>query len=120
MAQGSNKKMELEIRREIMESVRPVFECTTCKAFPTIESVNVYGKKCTYHGSSTCGCSRAVKVMLQPKCRNGHDTGKSLSEALLFAENGENMLCTKIVLNVRKHFCTQHVLPRFELGIFMY
>ena len=24
-------------------------------------------------------------------------TGKSLSEALLFAENGENMLCTKIV-----------------------
>jgi hypothetical protein len=36
-------------------------------------------------------------------------TGKSLSEALLFAENGENMLCTKIVLNVRNNFCTQHV-----------
>ena len=47
-------------------------------------------------------------------------TGKSLSEALLFAEHGENMLCTKIVLNVRSNFCTQHVLPRFELGIFMY
>ena len=47
-------------------------------------------------------------------------TGKSLSEALLFAEHGENMLCTKIVLNVRNNFCTQHVLPRFELGIFMY
>ena len=47
------------------------------------------------------------------------DTGKSLSEALLFAEHGENMLCTKIVLNVRNNFCTQHV-PRFELGIFMY
>ena len=46
-------------------------------------------------------------------------TGKSLSEALLFAEHGENM-CTKIVLNVRNNFCTQHVLPRFELGIFMY
>jgi hypothetical protein len=45
---------------------------------------------------------------------------KSLSEALLFAEHGENMLCTKIVLNVRKNFCTQHVLPRFELGIIMY
>ena len=43
-------------------------------------------------------------------------TGKSLSEALLFAEDGENMLCTKIVLNVRNNFCTQHVLPRFELG----
>ena len=45
-------------------------------------------------------------------------TGKSLSEA--FAEHGENMLCTKIVLNVRNHFCTQNVLPRFQLGIFMY
>ena len=35
-------------------------------------------------------------------------TGKSLSEALLFAEHGENVLCTKIVLNVRKNL---------ELGI---
>ena len=43
-----------------------------------------------------------------------------MSEALLFAENGENMLCTKIVLNVGKNFCSQHVLPRFELEIFMY
>ena len=33
-----------------------------------------------------------------------------------FAEHGENMLCTKIVLNVRN----QHVLPRFEIGIFMF
>ena len=47
-------------------------------------------------------------------------TGKSLSEDPLFAEHRENMLCTKIVLNVRNNFCTQHVLPRFELGIFMY
>ena len=47
-------------------------------------------------------------------------TGKSLSEALLFTEHGENMLCTKIVVNVRNNFCTQHILPRFELGIFMY
>ena len=30
-------------------------------------------------------------------------TGKSLSEALLFAEHGENILCTKIVLNVRNN-----------------
>ena len=36
-------------------------------------------------------------------------TGKSLPEALLFAEHGENMLCTKIVLNVR-----------VEFGIFMF
>ena len=48
------------------------------------------------------------------------NTGKSLSEAFLFAEHWENMLCTKIVLKVRNNFCTQHVLPRFELGIFMY
>ena len=48
------------------------------------------------------------------------DTVKSLSEALLHAEHGENMLCTKLVLNVRNIFCTQHVLSRFELGIFMY
>ena len=33
--------------------------------------------------------------------------GKSLSEALLFAEHGENMLCTKIDLNVRNNFCAQ-------------
>ena len=39
----------------------------------------------------------------------GGSTGKSLSEALLIAEHGENMLCTKIVLNVGNNFCTQHV-----------
>ena len=32
-----------------------------------------------------------------------------MSEALLFAEHGKNMLCTKVVLNVRNNFCTQHV-----------
>ena len=47
-------------------------------------------------------------------------TGKSLSEALLFAEHRENMFCTKMVLIVRNNFCTKHVFPRFELGIFMY
>ena len=40
-------------------------------------------------------------------------TGTSLSEALLFAEHGENMLWTEIVLNVKNHFCTQHVLSMF-------
>ena len=43
-------------------------------------------------------------------------TGKSLSEAFFL----QNMLCKKIVLNVRNSFCTQHALPRFERGIFMY
>ena len=37
----------------------------------------------------------------------------------LLQNTGENILCTKIVLNVRNNFCTQHVLPRFELGVFM-
>ena len=33
-------------------------------------------------------------------------TGKSLSEALFFAEHGENMLCTKIVLNLKQFLFT--------------
>ena len=53
------------------------------------------------------------------KVINISHTGKSLSEALLLAEHRENMLCTEIVLNVRNNFCTQHVLPRFEFGVFM-
>ena len=36
-------------------------------------------------------------------------TGKSLSEAILFAAHGEKMLSTKIVLNVRNNFFTHHV-----------
>jgi hypothetical protein len=59
-------------------------------------------------------------LVLKWQARADFGTGKSLSEALLFAEHGENMLFTKIVLNVRNNFCTQHVFPRFELGIFMY
>ena len=61
-----------------------------------------------------------LEEIVSLKAKNVELTGKSLSEALLFSEHGENMLCTKIVLNVRNNFCTQHVLPRFELGIFMY
>ena len=41
---------------------------------------------------------------------NPQGTGKSLSEALIFAEHGENMLCIEIVLNIKNNFCTQHVL----------
>ena len=66
-----------------------------------------------------CGLLLAWNMKIW-KIINRQDTGKSLSEALLFAEHGENMLCTKIVLNVRNNFCTRHVLPRFELRIFMY
>ena len=45
-------------------------------------------------------------------------TGKSLSEALLFAEHGENMLCTEIVSDFRKFFyttCYPHGLQKEEL-----
>ena len=51
-----------------------------------------------------------------PKTKNAMTwcTGKSLSEALLFAEHGENMLCIDIVLNVKKQYlnttCSPHVL----------
>ena len=46
-------------------------------------------------------------------------TGKSLSEALLFAEHGENMLCTKIVLNVRNNIhCLSKAFEGPELEIF--
>ena len=41
----------------------------------------------------------------------------NLCQKLFFLQN---MLCTKTVLNVGNNFCTQYVLPRFELGIFMY
>ena len=47
-------------------------------------------------------------------------TGKSLSETLFFEAHGENMLCAKNVLNVKNNFGTQHVLCKFEFGIFMY
>ena len=33
---------------------------------------------------------------------------------------GENMMCTEIVFEIQNNFCTQHVPPRFKLGIFMY
>ena len=66
-----------------------------------------------------------------------NNTGKSLSEALIFAstnpqyynrlfielqvqymkipssEHGENMLCTEIVFDIQNNFCTQLVLPMF-------
>ena len=44
-------------------------------------------------------------------------TYKSLSEALLFAEHGENTLCTKIVLNVRNSPCLSLEFSCIELVI---
>ena len=42
-------------------------------------------------------------------------TGKSLSEALLFADHGENMLRTKIVLNVRNISVHNIISPGLSL-----
>ena len=38
-------------------------------------------------------------------------TGKSLSEAFLFGEHGEIMLCTEIILNVKNNFCNTTCSP---------
>ena len=67
-------------------------------------------------------------------------TGKSLSEALILthnmttecftelqvqymkipsSEDGENMLCTKIVFGIENNLCTQHVLPIFLTKIYL-
>ena len=42
-------------------------------------------------------------------------TGKSLSEALIFAEHGENMLCTEIDFDIQNNLCTQHTSPIADL-----
>ena len=77
---------------------------------------NLFLKKYSFHGT----CFQLLCFCLINISWKGYITGKFLWEVLLFGEHGENMLCTKIILNVRNNFCTQHVLPRFELGIFMY
>ena len=93
------------------------------KQFMDIYSVIFSGIKVDRIITLVCGDKVVVLNKLRASINEAFPpglTGKSLSEALLFAEHGENMLCKKIVLNVRNNFCTQHVLPRFELGIFMY
>ena len=77
---------------------------------------NFLGKKRLVGCATLCSKSEVMLIFLLLYLI----TGKSLSEALLFSEHGEKMLCAKIVLNVRNNFCTQKVLPRFELGIFIY
>ena len=95
-------------------------------------SVN-FGNKISYLRGIILMGSNIIKSLI--------DTGKSLSEALIFAstnpqydnicivhwitssihENsklkpGKNMLCTEIVSNIQNNFCTQHVLP-IKVGI---
>ena len=66
------KPTELDIRKEIMETLRPAFECQTCKAFPILESFG----ECDY-----CNGTRGKINQCQcptPKCRNGHPTNKTI------------------------------------------
>ena len=110
--------------QEFHEKRRP-FDCEVCqKKFFRKKHLLVHNTS-TYHKKRVAWSQKENKENLAPKNLSNNpsskpSTGKSLSEALLFAEHGENMLFTKIVLSVRNNFCTQHVLPRFELGIFMY
>ena len=46
------------------------------------------------------------------------NTGKSLSEALLFAEHGENMLCAKICSKCQKQFLYTTCSPQVSACIF--
>ena len=74
----------------------------------------------------------SVQIVLpRPKGLDFNNTGKSLSEALIFVSTNPqydnrlftkihemsklkpkvNMLCTEIVSDIQNNFCTQHVLP---------
>ena len=95
---------------------------------------------CSIHCPNASGYPQLLCVACQslyhPACVGlGPTTGKSLTEALIFAstnpqyddrlfielqvqymkipssEHGENMLCTEIVFDIQNNFCTQHVLP---------
>ena len=45
-----------------------------------------------------------TNLKLHVRTHNARSAGKPLLEAPLFSENGENLLCTKIVPNVRNNF----------------
>ena len=67
----------------------------------TLKAIGNNGEKQYQNGSNTgpgSTLTSGMKCLIFICC-----TGKSLSEALLFAEHGENILCTKVVLN----FCTK-------------
>ena len=48
-------------------------------------------------------------IMTEDNSKKTHHTGKSLSEALLFAEHGENMLRTEIVFDIQNTICSPQV-----------
>ena len=88
-----------------------------------LKSLTCIGKLC-----NSCFVSVQVnfcqKLLFLPQLTHNMTTDCSLNYKFntwkFQAQTGENMLCTKIVLNVRNNFGTQHALPIFELGIFVY
>ena len=83
-----------------------------------------------------------LKLLFNWPLYNVYATGKSLSEALIFASTNpqyDNRLFIELLVQYKKitssvhvvytncfcfdiqnNLCTQHVLPKFELGIIMY
>ena len=86
-----------------------------------MESIHQLDVKCQYCDYTSFYKGHLESHLIKKHSKNGTFehlncslcTGTSLSEALLFAEHGENMLCSKIALSDRNNFCTQKVLPRF-------
>jgi hypothetical protein len=78
---------------------------------PSFHLINgIKGGRCLLHKMSLPWCTWCKQPeqlkFLFPVNKKKNGTGKSFSEALLFAEHGENMLCTKIVLNVKQFLYT--------------
>jgi hypothetical protein len=100
--------------------------------------INLFKPKDIWHNVIiVCKQSRNPEDDAQVTKYIKYSTGKSLTEALIFAstnpqyddrlfielqgqcmkipssEHGENMLCREIVFDIQNNFCTQHVLPKF-------
>ena len=70
----NRKLIELEVRRQVTESVLEVFECPACKAFPVTESDCICFESLSGNGrqhKDNDGCPFKPQ-----KCRNGHQTDK--------------------------------------------
>ena len=71
--------------------------------------------------TSVCLPCRSFQLLSEVKIYKNGPVQVYFCRKLFFLQNmGENLMCTKIALNIRNNFCTQNVLPRFELEIFMY
>ena len=101
--------------------------------YPPSERLSWEDKVSEFMNKITEPVQTFTKKEQSPEQKQKPFTGKSLSEALILtstnpqyddrlfiefqvqcmkipsSEHGENMLCTKIVLNVRNNFCIKHV-----------